>query len=299
MQRSTPTTRALPMWRSLLFCPANAERFVARAHMRGADAVILDLEDSVPAAEKAATRATVQQSAQRIRQSRTDVLVRINRALDLAVADIAAAVGPDVTALVVPKVKGPEHLQLLAELVGAHEAKRGLPLGHTRFVALVENAAALTRINDIAAADPRLVGLAVGGEDLATDLNAEPCADSLYVAKMLGVHAARAADILPIGVLASVAHVESDDAYRSMLSRSRTLGFSAATCVHPAQVPLLNAAFGPNATELNRARRLLAAYDTAMQRGQGAFLFEDTLVDEPVALRARRLLERTPDHSSH
>lgn len=294
MHTSTTTTRMLPLWRSLLFCPANSERFIARAHTRGADAIILDLEDSVPDTEKTSARDTIRKSAKRIHQGGPDVLVRINRELDLAVADIAAAIDADVTALVVPKVKGPEHLQLLAELTAAQEVRLGLPIGHTRFVALVEGATALTRINDIAAADPRLVAMAVGGEDLATDLGAEPSADSLYVAKMLGVHAARAAGILPVGVLASVANVEGSDTYRQMLSRSRALGFAAATCVHPNQVPLLNASFGPSEAELNRARRLLDAYETALQQGEGAFLFEGAMVDKPIALRARRLLERAP-----
>jgi len=292
MDMSAWPARELPLWRSLLFCPANAGRFVARAHERGADAVILDLEDSVPSDQKAAARATVAASARAVHAGGPDVLVRINRELDLAVADIAAAVCADVAGLVLPKVRGPEHIQLLAEAVAAQEARLGLAPGHTRFLALVETAAALARIDAIAAADPRLAGLAVGGEDLATDLDAEPSADSLYVAKMLGVHAARAAGILPVGVLASVAGVAGDEAYRAMLARSRALGFAAATCVHPAQVPLINAAFGPSPAQLERARRLLQAYRDGQRAGQGAVLFEGTMVDRPVAERAERLLAR-------
>lgn len=288
--------RELPLWRSLLFCPANAPRFIAKAHTRGADAIILDLEDAVPAAEKANARATVAASARAIRQAMPrgapEVLVRINRELDLAVADIEAAVCADVAALVLPKVHGPEHIQLLAEVIAACEARRGLPAQTTGLVALVESAAAIARINDIAAAHPRLVGMAVGGEDLATDLDAEPSADSLYVAKMLGVHAARAAGILPLGILASVANVQGDDAYRAMLARSRALGFAAATCVHPAQVPLLNEAFAPSAAQLERARRLVDAYTAGQAQGRGAVLFEGAMIDKPIVVRAERLLAR-------
>lgn len=284
------SSRALPAWRSLLFCPANSERFVAKAHTRGADAIILDLEDSVAPAEKAAARACVASAAPAVGRSGADVLVRINRELPWAVEDIAAAVGPAVTGLVIPKVMGPEHIRLLAEVVTAREQELGLELGRTRFVALVESAAALEHLGAIARADARMVAMAVGGEDLATDLQAEPSADSLYVAKMLALQAARAAGILPLGVLASVAGIADSDDYRAMLARSRALGFACATCVHPAQVPLINAAFGASEQELERARRLLAAYEHGLAQGRGAVLFEGAMVDKPVADRAHRLL---------
>jgi citrate lyase subunit beta/citryl-CoA lyase len=286
------TQRSLPAWRSLMFCPANAERFVSKAHTRGADAIILDLEDSVSPAEKGAARAGVAAAAKVVGQAGADVLVRINREVHWAVEDIAAAVAPQVMGLVLPKVMGPEHVRLLAEVVAGRELAQGLPAGHTKFIALVESAAALEQLNAIARADTRLVAMAVGGEDLATDLDAEPTADTLYVAKMLGLHAARAAGILPLGVLASVAGVADSEPYRAMLRRSRALGFACATCVHPAQVPLLNEAFGPSAADLDRARRLVAAYEQGVAQGTGAVLFEGAMVDKPVADRAYRLLAR-------
>lgn len=284
--------RSLPSWRSLMFCPANAQRFVEKAHTRGADAIILDLEDSVSAPEKAVARAGVAAAAATVGQTGADVLVRINRELHWAVEDIAAAVGPAVMGLVLPKVMGPEHVRLLSEVVATREIELGLALGHTRFVVLVESAAAVEHMNAIARSDERVVAMAVGGEDLATDLDAEPSADSLYVAKMLGVHAARAAGILPLGVLASVAGVVGSDAYRAMLQRSRALGFACATCVHPAQVPLLNEAFGPTPAQLERAQRLVRTYEEGQARGTGAVLFEGAMVDRPVAERAYRLLSR-------
>lgn len=285
-------TRSLPSWRSLMFCPANAQRFVEKAHTRGADAIILDLEDSVSAPEKAAARAGVAAAAATVGQAGADVLVRINRELHWAVEDIATAVRPAVMGLVLPKVMGPEHVRLLSEVVATREIELGLALGHTRFVVLVESAAAVEHMNAIARSDERVVAMAVGGEDLATDLDAEPSADSLYVAKVLGVHAARAAGILPMGVLASVAGVVGSDAYRAMLQRSRALGFACATCVHPAQVPLLNEAFGPTPAQLERAQRLVQAYEEGQARGTGAVLFEGAMVDRPVAERAYRLLAR-------
>lgn len=275
-----------------MFCPANKPRFIEKAHTRGADAIILDLEDSVPDSEKTIARRGIAGAAQAVGQAGADVCVRINRPLEMAVEDIAAAVGPGVAALVLPKVAGPEHVQLLAEVVSSREAKLGIPLGHTKLIALVETAAALPKLVDIARADPRLVALAIGGEDLATDLDAEPSVDSLYVAKMLGVHAARGAGILPLGVLASVGNIERIDEYRAMLARSRALGFACATCVHPTHVALLNEIYGPNPAAVERARRMIAEFEAAEARGEGAVNFEGTMVDRPVADRARRLIAR-------
>jgi len=280
-----------PLWRSLMFCPANSERFIAKANQRGADAVILDLEDSVALPEKEKARVTLGASATHIRSGGADVVVRVNRELTLAVPDIECAISPDVSAIMLPKVKGPEHIQLMAEVIEARELELGMELGHTHIIALVETADAMGRINEVARSHPRLVALAVGGEDLATELDAEPSADSLYVAKMLGVLAARAAGILPIGVLASVASIGGDDdGYLEMLARSRRLGFAGATCVHPRQVPMLNEVFSPGAAQVDLARRIVEAYTEATQRGKGAVALDGRMIDKPIVIRAQRLL---------
>ncbi|MCK8787002.1 CoA ester lyase [Roseomonas sp. NAR14] len=291
------TDRTLPPWRSLLYCPAGTEKFVAKAHMRGADAIILDLEDAVAPPQKPAARAGLREAARRVGQpfegrAGADVCVRINRPLDLAVADIEAAVCREVTALVLPKLIGPDHVRLLAELVAAREAAEGLPAGHVRFVGIVESAAALSQMEAIARADPRLVALSVGGEDLALDLGAEPSADSLFLPKMLGLVAARAAGVLPLGFIGTVAGISDPEGYRAALRRSRGLGFACTSCVHPAQVPVINEEYGPSEAEVSRARRMVAAFEESLARGIGAVAFEGQMIDLPVVERARRLLAR-------
>lgn len=286
------SARILPAWRSLLFCPATSERFVAKAHTRGADVVILDLEDSIAPGEKDSARAAVAEASLRVGQAGADVCVRINRPLELAIPDIAAAVSTAVTVLMLPKVMGPEHLRLLSEVVTARETALDLPIGHTRFVALVETVDALPRLPDIARADPRMVALGIGGEDLATELDAVPSPDSLFVPKMLGVQAARAAGILPLGSLGSVADLSDMELYRATLRRSRALGFACATCIHPSHVAVINDTYSPSTAEIEQARRLVAAFEAALGRGQGAVAFEGRMIDAPVVDRARRLLAR-------
>jgi citrate lyase subunit beta/citryl-CoA lyase len=283
---------SVPTWRSLLFVPANAERFVAKAHTRGADVIILDLEDSIPPPEKAAARAALPAAAATIHNAGTEVAVRINRQLELAVPDIAAAVMPQVTALMLPKVMGPEHIRLLSEVVAVREAALGLPIGHTRFIGIVETPQALPHLFAIAGADPRMAALGVGSEDLSTELEAVPGADMLYHFGMMVVAAARGAGILPLGSVGAFADFRDLEGYRTSLQRSRKLGFACTACIHPAHVPIINEEYGVAPAEADRARRLIAAFEEALAQGLGAVAFEGAMIDLPVVERARRLLAR-------
>ena len=279
-------------WRSLLFIPAVAERFVAKAPTRGADVIILDLEDSIPPSEKDAARAALPGAAKTIAAHGQEICVRINRPLELAVPDIAAAIVPEVSSLMLPKVMGPEHIKLLSEVVAVREAALGMKIGHTRFIGVVETPDALPALHAIALADPRMAALGVGSEDLSTELEAVPGADSLYVYGMMAVAAARAARILPLGSVGVFADFSDLDAYRASLRRSRALGFGCAACIHPAQVAVVNEEDGPAPAEVERARRLIAAFDVALAEGKGAVAFEGAMIDLPVVERARRVLAR-------
>jgi citrate lyase subunit beta/citryl-CoA lyase len=285
------TTRPTPNWRSLMFVPVLAERFIAKAHTRGADALILDLEDSIIPSKKAEARAAIAAAVPRVSQNGADVVVRINRPLELAVPDIEAAVMPGVSALMLPKVMGPEHVRLLAELVTERETQLGMEIGDTRFLVLIETTAALPHLFAIAA-EPRMAGMSVGGEDMATDMGATPSADSMYVFAMHGLAACRAAGILPMGSMGQLAKIDDLDSYRAGLKRGRELGFTTASCIHPAHVPIINEEYGASEAELDRARRLLAAFEVAKANGEGAVAFEGSMVDLPIVIRAERLLAR-------
>lgn len=285
-------TRDLPAWRSLLYVPASAGKFVAKAHERGADAVILDLEDGVAPDAKAGARAGLPASVASVRRGGAEVLVRINRPLRMAVQDIAAAVAAGADALVCTKIMGADHARLLSELTAESEAGTGRPIGSVRFVALIEDAPALAHAQSIAAADPRVVALGVGGEDLATDLGAEPTPDALDLPKRMGVIAARAAGVLPLGFIGTVAGLKDLDGYRAMLRRSRAIGFACASCVHPSQVPIINEEYGARPEEVERAKRLIAAFEAALAEGRGAVAFEGEMIDKPVVDRARNLIAR-------
>ncbi len=280
----------LPIWRSLLYVPTHVEKFVATAATRGADAIILDLEDSVPPDQKAHARTLVQSAAERVACAGADVVVRINRPLALAVRDIEAAVGAGVAALSLPKIESAAHVQLLAEAVSEVEAERGLPQGHTRFVVLIESALGFTAIADIARASARVVAMALGGEDYARDLGMDASDETLLLPKQQLIQACAVARIMPLGTMGSIARLDDSEAYLALGHRSRRFGYVGSSCIHPRQVPLLNEAFTPTAEETAYAARVVEQAATAERTGKGAFVLDGKMIDSPIISRAKRLL---------
>lgn len=281
-----------PVWRSLLYVPAINDRFIARAHERDADAIILDLEDSVPMTKKAEARTRLAETVVQVGRNGADVLVRINRPLRLAIADLEAAIIPGVSALMLPKCAGPEHVRLLAETVAELEAERQMPNGTVRFVTMVETAAAFGRMEAIATSHSRVIGLVLGAEDFATDVGMLPEAETLLMPKQQAILAARAAGVMPLGFLGTVADYKDPEAFRHTIRRSKKFGFEGASCVHPALVAILNEEFAPSETEIATAQRIVDAYTQATEAGVGAIELDGMMVDVPVLSRAERILSR-------
>jgi len=283
---------ATPAWRSMLFIPVLNERFLARAAERGADAIQLDLEDAIPPGQKLEARRAVPAAAARLAEQGLDVVVRINRPWRQALADIEAAVGPDVCCLTLPKVPNAAHVRAIAEILDELESERGMRPGHTRLVVMVETAEGLLNMPAIAASHPRVLGLTLGAEDLALSLGASPTYDTLYVHNAQAVVAARAAGIHPIGFVGTVADYADEARFRRTITQAREMGFSGGFCIHPSQVPILNEVFAPSASEVEWAREALAAFDEAVTKGLGAVSFRGAMLDLPVADRARAILAR-------
>lgn len=290
MKRTLPPP--LPEWRSLLYVPANVPRFVDRAHERGADAIILDLEDSVPMAEKAAARAALAEAAVKVARNGAQVLVRINQPLALAVPDIEAAMAARVTGLMITKVAGASHLLLIDEMVSELEARNGVALGSTLFFPLIETLGGFQAMATIFGASARTVATSLGTEDFALDCGMEPDEDSLVVPKQQLVIAARAAGLLPYGFIASIADFSDTTRFRAVVARSRRFGFVGAACIHPTQVKIVNEVYTPTPEEIARARRIVAADEEARQAGRGSASVDGKMIDAPVVERARRILRQ-------
>jgi citrate lyase subunit beta/citryl-CoA lyase len=254
------------MLRSLLYVPAHSERFVSKAHERGADGIILDLEDAVPEADKDRARDGLGESVKSVGRNGAQVLVRIN-AGERQRMDAEAAVRAGAFGLVVAKAM-------------ASRLNFGLPA-----IAMLESPAAILDARECAK-QRTVMGLIVGSEDLATALGAQPEPEVLRMPKLLVHYAAKAEGKLSFGLLRSVADYSDLTAMEAAAREARMHGFDGATCVHPSVVPVLNAAFSPSAEEIAWAERVLAG------GSEGAFVVDGKMVDPPVIARARRILGR-------
>ncbi|MEX2617311.1 MAG: CoA ester lyase [Alphaproteobacteria bacterium] len=281
-----------PVWRSLLYVPVNVDRYVDKAHTRGADGVILDLEDSVTPSEKDHARTLILEAAVKVARNGADVLVRINRELELAVRDIEAAISPLVTALKLPKVQSADHVRLLAELVDSLEAKRGMRVGTTRLIPMVETANAFFSMDAIARASPRVATVLLGGEDFALDCGFEPDPEVYQYPKQQSLLAARAAGLTPMGLIGTVADFSDADAYRAVVRHSAKFGFEGASCIHPANVAVLNEEFSPKPEAVAYARRVVEGDKKAIAEGRGSWSLDGKMIDIPVVIRAQRLIAR-------
>ncbi|ODT74440.1 MAG: hypothetical protein ABS76_36955 [Pelagibacterium sp. SCN 64-44] len=282
--------RNLPHWRSILFVPVLNERFVSGAPTRGADCIQLDLEDAIPPDSKQEARERVGAVADQLHGAGCDVIVRINRPWRMALADIAAAVRPSVTALTLPKVPGAGHVDAICEVLEDIERERGMEIGHTRLIVMIETAAALSQMEAIARASQRIIGVIVGAEDLAVSMGMRPTHRSLLVPNVQAVAAARAAGCMPLGFVGSVAGYSDLDTYRDLIREARELGFTGAFAIHPNQVPVLNAEFAPSQEEVEAAQALIEAFEAGRREGRGAISHLGKMVDLPVVEQAEAIL---------
>jgi citrate lyase subunit beta / citryl-CoA lyase len=177
-------------------------------------------------------------------------------------------------------------------MVDELEAERNLPAGSVKFAVLVESTKGFFRLEDIAKCHPRIVSLSLGSEDFAADAGMQSEPEGLFYPKQHMLFAARAAGVLPMGFVGSIADFRDQEAFRAIVRRSRRLGFLGASAIHPLQIQVLNEEFSPQPAEVDRAERMVAAYDDAYAKGLGAVQFEGAMIDVPVVERARTVLKR-------
>ena len=279
------------MYRSLLYVPANNEKFVAKAADRGADGIILDLEDSIPPAEKVNARAALSGAARQCRRMGGDVLVRVNRPIRMCIRDVEAAVAAGADAILLPKAESASHVRLIAEALEDAERESAVkqPLN---MIVLLEDPAAVFDAPAIISASPRVIGAATGSEDIATILQAEPLPETLRMAKQMVHMAAKGAGRYSYGLFGTVADYADKAGIRALVVQARQHGFDGASCIHPSVVPLLNEGFSPTEQEVCQAERIVAALDQAEAQGLGAVSLDGKMIDKPVADRARLLLAK-------
>jgi citrate lyase subunit beta/citryl-CoA lyase len=280
------------MSRSYLFVPADSKRKIAKAADADADALILDLEDSVAPDARPAAR----ELAADFVKDRDDAWIRINPIdTEDAQADLAAVAAAAPLGIILPKPRSADDVVALASQLDELEAQHGIAAGQTKIMALcTERPQALFTLHSYIGATPRLSALSWGGEDLSSALGASANRDDdgewlpLYeMARSLCLCAAAAAEV------AAIDTVYTD--YRDMqglskyAANARRDGFSGMLAIHPAQIDVINRAFMPTAEEIEHAERIIALFDD--NPGAGTLGLDGAMIDRPHRVQAERLLE--------
>jgi citrate lyase beta subunit len=289
-----PTAAPSHPRRSFLFVPGSEERKLAKAAGLGADAVILDLEDGVAPERKAEARAQIRACLQAQDGQAVEWLIRLNGfSTPYFEADLETSVraGPD--ALVIPKVDSPEILQLVDAHLTQAEHASACPPGSLKLFALIESARGILRAAAIATATSRLLGLMLGHVDLSADLGirAGRAGDGIvHHARCQLVLAARAAGVDVVDTI--YLNIQDHEGLRSEAAQAATLGFTGKLAIHPAQLPIIHEAFTPTAERVQRAERILETWRQAEAEGRGVCTLDGDLIERPVVVEERRVLER-------
>jgi len=282
----------MPVMRSLLFCPANEPRKVARLSGSGADAIVLDLEDAVADAEKAAARRSAREALPTLRNALR--CVRVNPfETGLTPEDVEAVVCEDLDALLLPKAETVEDMRRLDRLIGRAEAKNGLTSGRVGVIALVETCAGIAAAAEIAASGSRLITLVFGSGDLGSDLGLPTIRGDLGGALAYGrakiVYDARAAG-LPPPLDGPFLKVRDQASLEQDCIVSRSLGHRGRVCIHPDQVPVVNRIYGPDPEEVLFAHNVIHAFAEAERTGSASIAVDGIFVDYPIVHKAQRII---------
>ncbi|MBI2219143.1 MAG: CoA ester lyase [Candidatus Rokubacteria bacterium] len=280
--------------RSALILPVNIPRFVDKAHERGSDAVVLDLEDAVPATEKASARRLVRDALRMVGRGGAEVLVRVNNDPSLLDEDIDASVHPGLDGISFPKAESAEQIANLVSRIERLERARGIEPGHVRLGLAIETPRGLLAAREIAGASDRIATMSVGPEDYCLELGVEPSRDGaelLYPVSTV-VTVAKAFGIQPTGLVGSVAGFRDLEAFEGAAVRARQLGCQGAGCIHPDQVIILNRVFSPDPDKVQYAERVVQAFEDGVRRGTASVNLDGRMVDVPVYKRALVILAR-------
>jgi citrate lyase subunit beta / citryl-CoA lyase len=285
--------------RSKLFVPVNREKFVEKAWTRGADCIILDLEDAIAPADKASARAMVKDVIPIVNKGGADIQVRINR--DCEEEDLDAVILPGLTVVMIPKCESAEEIQRIDRTVTRLEEERGLPPGKIQFDLLVESARGVVRANEIAEASPRTVQINIGQADLSVDMGfprfGELNFEQNFYAENRLLYAARSAGIQCCGLGAqnNVDFTSISLGEEAMLAACRHafwMGYLGAILIHPGWVKAANEGYKPPQKDLDLAHRVKAALDEAYANGQGSITVEGHMYDVANMKFVNYVLER-------
>jgi citrate lyase subunit beta/citryl-CoA lyase len=271
--------------RSRLYIPGNQPKLMISGGLYEADGIILDLEDSVPPAEKDAARILVRNALVGLDWGVSERMVRVNQGA-VGEEDLAAIASHNPHTVLLPKVEHPSSVGRAAEVLRSFAGENAAFL-----MPILESPGGIHRAYEIAAADPSVVALTLGLEDLSAELAAPRTVEGAesFLARQTTVYAARAAGVQPIASVFS--GIDDEEGLAAYVRRERGLGFDGIGCIHPRQIPVVHREMTPSESEVERAVRVVRAAREAEERGLGAVAVGSKMVDPPVVKQAYRTVE--------
>ena len=285
--------------RSKLFVPVNREKFVSKAWTRGADCIILDLEDAIAPADKASARMMVKDVIPIVNKGGAEIQVRINR--EFEEEDLDAVVIPGLTSVMIPKSESAEGISRIDRLVTQLEGERGLSEGGIQFDLIIETAMGVVNVESIAKASARVVQINLGQGDLAVDMGVprflEMNFEQYFYAENKLLYAARAANVQACG-LGAQDNVDftsvsmGEEAMLKACQHAFWMGYMGAILIHPGWVNAANEGFKPPQSDLDLARKVKAALDEAYAKGEGSVSVDGRMYDVANMKYVNYILER-------
>ncbi|HWR43410.1 aldolase/citrate lyase family protein [Sporomusa sp.] len=279
--------------RAMMFMPGNNPSMLQNAGIYGADTVIFDLEDAVAISEKDAARHLVHNAIKHFNYP-CEVAIRINHIQTPYGVDdlkVVLAAKPDLIRL--PKAESPRDIEEVDAMISEAEIRYGFTPGSISMMAAIETAKGLRNAYEIATASPRMVALAIGGEDFIADLKTTRSKDGkeLFVPRSQLLLAARAAGIDAIDTVFS--DINDEETFIAEVNMIKQLGFDGKSVINPRQVRIVHQIFTPTEKEIAHAERVIAAYNAAIERNSGVINLDGKMIDTPMVLRAERVLAYT------
>jgi len=275
--------------RSRLYLPGNEAKFMLNAGLHRPDGVILDLEDSVAPSEKDAAQVMVRNALRQIDFYGAERMVRINQ-IPKGLDDLKFIIPHNVHIILIPKCESAEQVKLVETEVQNILKSENLPQP-VFYMPIIESALGAFKAYEIATASPNVVALTIGLEDYTADIGTQRTLDGResFWARSQVVNAARAAGIQPIDTVFS--DVNDMEGLRQSVFEAKSLGFDGKGCIHPRQIPVINDAFAPADEEIDRAKKIVAAFEDAQARGLGVVSLGSKMIDPPVVKRALRTIQ--------
>ena len=283
------STKKDKMRRSRLYLPGNEPKFFLNAGLHKPDGIILDLEDSVAPAEKDSARIMVRNALRSVDFYGAERMVRINQ-LPRGIDDLKYVVPHNVHVILIPKCESADQIKAVDEEVNRIKKEYGIK-NNIFYMPIIESALGIIKSFEIASASKMNCALAIGLEDYTADIGTQRTNEGKesFFARSMIVNAAKAAGIQPIDTVFS--DVNDMEGLRASVVEAKSLGFEGKGCIHPRQIPVVHEAFAPTSEEIDKAKKIVLAFEEAEKKGLGVVSLGSKMIDAPVVKRARKTIE--------